>query len=86
MARFDAQQFLELVARHRVAWVNVVPTMLHRIWQLPDAAGARPTSPRCGAWSRAEPLRAWLMRAGSTGSGPDRVFEPTAAPSASAAR
>ena len=41
MARFDAQQFLELVARHRVAWVNVVPTMLHRIWQLPEAVKAR---------------------------------------------
>jgi bile acid-coenzyme A ligase len=33
MSRFDPEQALALIARHRVAWVNFVPTMLHRIWR-----------------------------------------------------
>ena len=36
MGRFDALQALELIARHRVTWMNVVPTMMHRIWRLPE--------------------------------------------------
>jgi bile acid-coenzyme A ligase len=37
MVKFDALQALQLIERHRVGWVNFVPTMLHRIWRLPEA-------------------------------------------------
>jgi bile acid-coenzyme A ligase len=76
MARFDPQQFLDLVARHRVAWVNVVPTMLHRIWQLPDEVkrGADLSSLRRLVTSGA-PCAPWLMRAWIDWLGPERVFE-----------
>ena len=34
MKRFDAAQTLEHMERHRVNWVLLVPTMMHRIWKL----------------------------------------------------
>src|SRR5262249_33638767 len=37
MAKFDAEEALRLIARDRVQWVNFVPTMMHRIWALPEA-------------------------------------------------
>lgn len=37
MARFDPEAALALIARHRVQWVNFVPTMMSRIWALPEA-------------------------------------------------
>ncbi len=36
MKRFDARLCLELIERHRIEHVLFVPTMLHRIWRLPD--------------------------------------------------
>ncbi len=36
MRRFDAAEALRLIQEHRVTWVNFVPTMMHRIWALPD--------------------------------------------------
>jgi bile acid-coenzyme A ligase len=76
MTRFDAQEFLRLVARYRVAWVNVVPTMLHRLWQLPDAVkrAADLSSLRRVVTSGA-PCAPWLMRAWIDWVGPDRMFE-----------
>ena len=35
MDRFDAEDALRLIARERVVWSIMVPTMLHRIWTLP---------------------------------------------------
>ena len=36
MERFDAARCLELLERHRVDWVLMVPTMMNRIWKLPE--------------------------------------------------
>ncbi|HEX9469273.1 MAG TPA: AMP-binding protein, partial [Bradyrhizobium sp.] len=36
MTKFDAEEALRLIAAHQVQWVNFVPTMMHRIWALPD--------------------------------------------------
>jgi bile acid-coenzyme A ligase len=76
MPRFDPTEFLELVARHRVAWVNVVPTMLHRIWQLPDAVKrAADLSSLARVVTSGAPCAAWLMRAWIEWLGPERMFE-----------
>jgi long-chain acyl-CoA synthetase len=40
MERFDAEQFLRLVERHRVTHSQVVPTMFSRILKLPDEVRA----------------------------------------------
>lgn len=37
MGRFDPTKALELIERHGVTWMNLVPTMMHRIWRLPEA-------------------------------------------------
>ncbi len=36
MSRFDPAEALALIERHRVDYTMMVPTMLRRIWQLPD--------------------------------------------------
>jgi bile acid-coenzyme A ligase len=41
MPRFDAAMALALIARYRVDWMYAVPTMMHRIWRLPEAERAR---------------------------------------------
>ncbi len=76
MTRFDAEEFLRLVARHRVTWVNVVPTMLHRIWQLPDAVKrSADLSSLVRVVTSGAPCAPWLMRAWIEWLGPDRFFE-----------
>ena len=40
MPRFDAEQCLALIASHRVDFMPVVPTMMHRMWRLgPEVLG-----------------------------------------------
>ncbi|MGV9010467.1 AMP-binding protein [Brevundimonas sp.] len=41
MPRFDAEETLRLIDRHRVSWLFQVPTMMHRIWALPDEVKGR---------------------------------------------
>ena len=36
LVKFDAEETLRLIEKNRVQWVNFVPTMMHRIWALPD--------------------------------------------------
>ena len=41
MPRFDAAAALRLIEQHRVDWMYAVPTMMHRIWRLPEAERTR---------------------------------------------
>lgn len=41
LPRFDPAAVLTAIARHRITWVLLVPTMLHRILRLPAATVAR---------------------------------------------
>ncbi|MDG1112903.1 MAG: AMP-binding protein [Pseudomonadales bacterium] len=36
MTRFDAEQTLALIEAHKIDWMMMVPTMMSRIWKLPD--------------------------------------------------
>ena len=47
MPRFDAARALALIEQHRVDWMYAVPTMMHRIWRLPEerAPPVRPVEP-----------------------------------------
>ncbi len=38
MSRFDALGVLGLIEQHGVDWLYIVPTMMHRIWRLPEQA------------------------------------------------
>lgn len=74
MVKFDAQQALELIERHRVAWVNLVPTMMSRIWRLPDRDQYDLSSLEA-VWHMAAPCPAWLKEAWIGWLGAERIWE-----------
>jgi bile acid-coenzyme A ligase len=76
MLKFDAQRALELIARHKVNWVNLVPTMMHRIWRLGDdvRSGFDLSSLRI-VFHMAAPCPAWLKEAWIDWLGPERIME-----------
>jgi bile acid-coenzyme A ligase len=72
MRRFDALRCLELIERHRVDQVLFVPTMLHRIWRLPDSERSRhDVSSLRIVFTGGAPCPPWLMRAFIDWLGPD---------------
>lgn len=78
MSRFRPDEALRLVARHRVDWMYAVPTMMQRIWRLPERAAADVSSLRTVLHLGA-PCPAWLKRAWLDWLGPERVLEVYAA-------
>lgn len=74
--RFDAEETLRLIERHKGAWLYVVPTMMHRIWALGEETRDRydlssleivcHIAAACPIWLK-EKWIDWL--------GPDRIWE-----------
>ena len=76
MPRFDAEEALALVMRHAVDWMYAVPTMMHRIWRLPDAVRARyDLSSLRVVMHMAAPCPMWLKDAWIGWLGPERILE-----------
>jgi len=76
MRRFDASRFLELVERHRVDRVSLVPTMMLRVMRLPEGERlARDVSSLEFVMSGGAPLPPWLMRAWIDWLGADVMHE-----------
>lgn len=76
MPRFDAAETLRLLAERRVNWVMLVPTMMHRIWNLPTALReAADLSALEAVWHMAALCPAWLKAAWINWLGPERVWE-----------
>jgi bile acid-coenzyme A ligase len=64
MPRFDAAGALALIAEHRVDWMYAVPTMMHRIWRLPERERTRhDVSSLRVVYHMAAPCPAWLKQA-----------------------
>ena len=76
MVKFDAEQALDLIERRGVAWVNFVPTMMNRIWRLPEVvrAGANLSSLE-RVWHMAAPMPPWLKEAWIDWIGPEKIWE-----------
>jgi bile acid-coenzyme A ligase len=76
MARFDAAEWLRLVALHKVGWVNLVPTMMNRIWRLPDdiRSNADLASLRV-VFHMASACPEWLKQGWIDWLGAERIFE-----------
>lgn len=76
LPRFDAEQTLAAIARHRADVVYLVPTMMKRIWRLPSELrdGYDLTSLRV-VWHLAEPCPEWLKQAWIDWLGPERIYE-----------
>jgi bile acid-coenzyme A ligase len=76
MSRFDAEQALALIERHRVDWVLFVPTMMQRIWRLPETVRRRyDLSSLQRVMCTGAPSPAWLKRAWIDWLGPERILE-----------
>jgi bile acid-coenzyme A ligase len=76
LVRFDAGRALAALVRHRVQWVNMVPTMMSRIWRLPDdVRAAADLSALRVFFHMGAPCPHWLKRAFIGWLGPERVFE-----------
>lgn len=76
LPRFDAEATLAAIADHRAQVVYLVPTMMKRIWRLPEPAREAfdLTSLRV-VWHLAEPCPPWLKQAWIEWLGPDRIVE-----------
>jgi len=76
LARFDAEETLRLIDRHHADWICLVPTMMHRIWSLPDAVKSRyDLSSLRAVWHVASACAPWLKRAWIDWLGADRIWE-----------
>lgn len=76
MPKFDPVDMLELVDRHRVQWVNLVPTMMNRIARLPTEIRDRyDVSSLQTVWHTAAPIPHWLKQAWIDWLGPARIWE-----------
>ncbi len=76
MSRFDARESLALIAAHRLRLAIVVPTMLLRIWKLPEEERKRADlSSIHRVISGSATLPDWLQREWIEWIGPDRVWE-----------
>lgn len=76
MSRFDAEECLRLIERHRIEFVAFVPTMMQRIWALPPAVrNAFDLSSLKVVWHMAAPCPPWLKRAWIDWLGPDKIME-----------
>ena len=76
LERFDAEATLAAVEAHHADVVYLVPTMMKRIWRLPEAVRERfDLSSLRTVWHLAEPCPAWLKQVWIDWLGADRIFE-----------
>ena len=76
MPRFDPETALRLVEQHAVDYMYAVPTMMGRIWRLPEEQRrSHDVSSLRVVMHMAAPCPPWLKRAWLDWLGPDRVWE-----------
>jgi len=76
MDRFDPERSLALIEVHRVDWVLFVPTMMQRIWRLPDEVRDRyDLSSIRRVMCTGAPSPGWLKRAWIGWLGPEKIYE-----------
>ena len=76
LERFDAREALRAIEAHRVRWTMMVPTMMHRIWRLPEAERERfDLSSLELVGHVASPMPVWLKEKWIEWLGPHRVWE-----------
>jgi len=76
LPRFDAEETLAMLAAHRAHAVYLVPTMMKRIWRLPEDVRERyDLSSLKVVWHLAEPCPEWLKQVWLDWLGPEKIFE-----------
>ncbi len=86
LPRFDAQATLAAIDQYQADTVYLVPTMMKRIWRLPEELrDSYDMSALRAVWHLAEPCPEWLKQVWIDWLGPDRIFELYAGTEAQAA-
>jgi bile acid-coenzyme A ligase len=76
MPWFDPAETLRLIDKYRVTWLLLVPTMMLRIWRLPEAVRlAADVSSLEVAFHLAAPCPSWLKQTWINWLGPEKVLE-----------
>ncbi len=76
LGRFDAEATMAAVQETQATSIYMVPTMMQRIWKLPDdVRGTYDLSSLRRLWHLAEPCPAWLKHAWIDWLGPDVIWE-----------
>ncbi|MEO8113786.1 MAG: AMP-binding protein, partial [Phenylobacterium sp.] len=76
MPRFDPEGTLAEVAARRASWLYLVPTMMSRIWRLPEAVRARyDVSSLNTVWHMAAPCPPFVKEAFIHWMGPETIME-----------
>ncbi|HEY4940492.1 MAG TPA: AMP-binding protein [Rhizomicrobium sp.] len=76
MPKFDAEATLREIERTKATWVYLVPTMMGRIWRLPeDVRGKYDVSSLKTVWHLAAPCPAWLKEEWIRWLGPEVIWE-----------
>jgi bile acid-coenzyme A ligase len=76
MVKFDAEECLRQIAQNKVEWVNFVPTMMHRIWSLPeDVRNRYDVSSLKIVFHMAAPMPMWLKEKWIDWLGPEKIYE-----------
>ena len=76
LVKFDAEECLRLIESAKVQWVNFVPTMMHRIWALPEEVRNRyDLSSLQIVFHMAAPMPPWLKEKWIEWLGPERIYE-----------
>lgn len=84
--KFDAETTLQLIDRYRPDSMYVVPTMMARIWKLPEEVRSRyDVSSLATVWHLAAPCPPWLKEAWIEWLGADAIWELYAGTEAQAA-
>jgi bile acid-coenzyme A ligase len=74
--KFDAERTLQLIEQHACEVMYIVPTMMHRIWRLPDhVRTGYDISSLQVVWHLAAPCPAWLKHAWIEWLGAEKIFE-----------
>lgn len=74
--RFDPEDTLRVIDKHKGTWLYVVPTMMNRIWRLPDEVKAKyDVSQLSAVWHVAAPCPPWLKDAWIGWLGADAIME-----------
>ncbi len=74
MKKFDAEEAMRLIEKNRIEWVNFVPTMMNRIWALPNRATFDVSSLRV-VFHMAAPMPQWLKEQWIDWLGAERIYE-----------
>ena len=76
LVKFDAEETLRLIEANKVQWLNFVPTMMHRIWALPEAVrDSYDLSSLQIVFHMAAPMPPWLKEKWIEWLGPERIYE-----------